>query len=118
MNLSTEVGQLRCSNLDSIENLNTGEVRKYSKVCRYFRIYNHEVAADLGKGKSPNIELEKIKNSNDQVAAHRLVLAANSPMLGRLLAERGEGEAKLLLPDVPGEEIRQHCRLSICIHID
>ena len=38
------------------------------------------------------------------MAAHRLVLAANSPMLGKLLAERGEGEAKLLLPDVPGRE--------------
>ena len=24
---------------------------------------------------------------------------------GKLLAERGEGEAKLLLPDVPGEEM-------------
>ena len=39
------------------------------------------------------------------MAAHRLVLAANSPMLGKLLAERGEGEAKLLLPDVPGREV-------------
>ena len=38
-----------------------------------------------------------------KVSAHRLVLAANSPMLGKLLAERGEGEAKLLLPDVPGK---------------
>ena len=26
-------------------------------------------------------------------------------MLGKLLAERGEGEAKLLLPDVPGKQI-------------
>ena len=26
-------------------------------------------------------------------------------MLGKLLAERGEGEAKLLLPDVPGREV-------------
>ena len=42
-------------------------------------------------------------DQNDQVSAHRLVLAANSPMLGKLLAERGEGEAKLLLPDVPGK---------------
>ena len=39
------------------------------------------------------------------MSAHRLVLAANSPMLGKLLAERGEGEAKLLLPDVPGREV-------------
>ena len=29
-------------------------------------------------------------------------------MLGKLLAERGEGEAKLLLPDVPGREVGGH----------
>jgi len=43
-----------------------------------------------------------VGGDHTEVAAHRLVLAANSPMLGKLLAERGEGEAKLLLPDVPG----------------
>ena len=41
------------------------------------------------------------------MAAHRLILAANSPMLAKLLAERGEGEAKLLLPDLPGREARK-----------
>ena len=46
------------------------------------------------------------------MAAHRLILAANSPMLAKLLAERGEGEAKLLLPDVPGREVGRKLLVS------
>ena len=90
-------------NVDSVENLKTDELADPNENLKSWYI---KMRIEI-----VGTQIKMIL----KVSAHRLVLAANSPMLGKLLAERGEGEAKLLLPDVPGkpEKGQEDAKLSL-----